>query len=94
MTKTDTTYAAPCGWTCTRDDKPEPAVERAIEALKAAGLRAVIVYQDPSAPPDEADFGAAFTHDDALADCQAFASEAAGYLCHLSRVCPVVSDQS
>lgn len=86
------TYQAPCGWQCEGGDElREPAVDQALAILKAAGFRAVIVWQKPLADCWGAD------HVDALlAEAehtrerfQQFAAEAGGYLCHLARVQPV-----
>ncbi|HXT57660.1 MAG TPA: hypothetical protein VN699_03450 [Pirellulales bacterium] len=78
-------WAAPCGWSCEMSEESLPVVKAAIASLKAAGLDAVIVYRDPTAPANEPDCGADFTME-AVAEWQAFAAEAAGYLCHASRV--------
>lgn len=78
-------FKAPCGWRCNSiDEQDEPAVGAALETLRAAGLQAVIVWRRETTDREGADF----THDDRN-DAQAFAGDAGGLLCHLSRVQPV-----
>ena len=83
------TFRAPCGFTCQgSDDAQHPAVEQSLEILKTAGLTAVIVCHDPAA--NEWSAGSTEDSRDAL---QSLCGEAAGYLCHLSRVQPGEANQ-